>query len=104
MAADHTIAASTELTVFQTLPLITAAGTVETVEVVLPGGDFSPRKLQIIGSAAWKISSSVGGIVLSKFLLVPKDAVETLVLTSGSSLLFEVQATAGTLLYFQLIH
>lgn len=103
MAADHTIDASTELTVFQTLALITADGTVETVEVVLPGGDFSPRKLQIIGSAAWKVAASVGGIALSEFLLVPKDAVQTLVLTSGDSLLFEIQATLGTILYLQLI-
>ena len=103
MAADHTIDASENLTVFQTLAFITASGLVETVEVTLPGGDFSPRKLQIVGSAAWNIASTVGGIVANEYLLVPKDVFQSLTLTTGTSITFEVQAVAGTILYVQLI-
>lgn len=103
MAYDHTIDASAELTVFQTFPLITTTGAVETVEVLLPGGDFSPRKLQIVGDAAWEISSSIGGIALLNYMLIPANTVQTLVMNAGNSLLFEFSATTGTVLNLQLI-
>jgi hypothetical protein len=103
MAADHTIDASTELTVFQTFALITTTGAVETVKVLLPGGDFSPRKLQIVGNAAWKISSIIGGIVASNYMLIPANTIQTLVMNAGDSLWFEFSATVGTLLNLQLI-